>query len=108
MYERVNPETLARTPIEWIGGYRSQTGDAFPDDSGAWSFRPYGGAAVSLGFTSEEPVYALRPDCWVRNVWDYSEKPYWRLEIWRSRHAVTDSSWMNAMWSGMKSSRKRG
>lgn len=83
MYERVNPETLARTPIEWTGGCRSQTGDAFADDAGAWSFRPYGGEVVSLGFASEHPVYALRPDCWVRNVWDDSEKPYWRLEIWR-------------------------
>lgn len=74
MYERVNPETLARTPIEWAGGFRSQTGDTFADDAGAWGFRPYGGAA----------------------------------ESWSSRHAVTDGSWMNAMWSGMKSSRKRG
>lgn len=82
MYERVNPETLARTPVEWTGGFRSQAGDTFMDDAGAWSFRPYGGEAVSLGFTSEQPVYALRPDCWVRNVWDYSQKPYWRLEIW--------------------------
>lgn len=83
MYERVNPETLERTPIEWTGGYRSQTGETFADDSGAWSFKPYGGALVPLDYVSERDVYALRPDCWVSFDWDYSRKPYGDLEIWR-------------------------
>lgn len=83
MYERVNPETLVRTPIEWAGGYRSQTGETFRDASGAWSFRPYGGETAALGYVSERDVCALRPDCWVSFDWDYSRKPYGDLEIWR-------------------------
>lgn len=83
MCERVNPETLVRTPIEWMDGYRSQTGATFRDASGAWSFKPYGGEPVSLGYVSERDVYALRPDCWVSFDWDFSQKPYGDLEIWR-------------------------
>lgn len=82
-YERVNPETLARTPIEWTGGYRSQTGETFRDASGAWSFRTYGGETVPLDYVSERDVYAFRPDCWVSFDWDYSRRPYGDLEIWR-------------------------
>ena len=86
MCERVNPETLVRTPIEWMDGYRSQTGATFRDASGAWSFKPYGGETAALGYVSERDVYALRPDCWVSFDWDYrdwSRKPYGDLEIWR-------------------------
>lgn len=83
MYERVKPETLARTPVEWTGGCRSQTGETFADDSGAWSFRPYGGEAAPLGYVSERDVYAFTLDCWVSADWDYSRRPYCDLEIWR-------------------------
>lgn len=86
--ERVNPETLARTPVEWADGYRSQKGVTFADDGGAWSFKPYGGEPVSLGYVSERDVYALRPDCWVSFDWDYSRRPYGDLEIWRGGERV--------------------
>lgn len=90
MCERVNPETLVRTPIEWMDGYRSQTGATFRDASGAWSFKPYGGEPVSLGYVSERDVYAFRLDCWVSFDWDYSQKPYGDLEIWRGgKQALT-------------------
>lgn len=88
MYERVNPETMARTPVNWASGYRSQTGMTFADENGAWSFMPYGGEAVPLGFASEQPVYALRADCWVSFSRDYSQEPYGVLEIWRDGELV--------------------
>lgn len=88
MYERVNPETLTRTPIEWAGSYRSQTGDTFRDESDAWSFRPYGGEAMPLGYVSQRNVYALAPDAFVSVDWDFSQRPYGDLEIWRGGECV--------------------
>ena len=89
MYERVNPETLECTPIEWAGShYRSQTGGTFRDDNDAWSFRPYGGEETPLGYVSERDVYALSPDCFVSFDYDYSRAPYGDLEIWRGGECI--------------------
>lgn len=65
-YVRLNPETMARTEIDWRSGWRTLNGVSWKDADGAWYFQPYGGETVPLNCAEDaQTVYAFSTDCWV-------------------------------------------
>lgn len=62
----LNPETMARTEIEWLSGWRTMKGVSWREDDGQWYFQPYGGQTEALNYDGDvQTVYALSRDCWV-------------------------------------------
>ena len=89
-YVRLNPETMARTEIDWRSGWYTLQGTAWQEAGGAWYFRPYGGETVPLDVAGDvQTVYAFSQDCFVTLTGPME----FRLTIWQGGEAVHSAAY---------------
>lgn len=91
---RLNPETMERTEIDWLSGWRTMKGAAWQEEGGQWYFQPYGGETVPLDYTADvQTVYALSQDCWISltGALDF------RLTIYRGGEAVLNARYHDCL-----------
>ena len=91
---RLNPETMERTEIDWLSGWRTMKGTAWQEADGKWYYQPYGGETVPLGYEEDvQTVYAISQDCWVSltGALDF------QLTIYRGGEAVLNAEYLNCL-----------
>lgn len=93
-YVRLNPETMARTEMEYLNGWRTMKGVSWREKDGQWYFQPYGGETVPLNYAEDvQTVYALSQDCWVSLIGVLE----FQLTIYRGGEAILSEAYSQCL-----------